>query len=156
MTLTQQARSVEAFEESLKRFETALEAPIVPGELEQWTNGIRETAQTLSEKLRRHLETVHEQECQEIVKEDPEMYRHVKQLKQAGQESMQRMDAFLEHARKLGRRAPRQEPEEVPIQQELSRLSNEGLALVIHIRKQEIARRTWLQEAFNRVRGDMD
>lgn len=156
MTLTQHAQATEAFEEALKRFEIALEAPIVPGEIEQWVHGVRETAQACSELLRPHIDTVHEQECQEIVKEDSEMFRHVKQLKQAGQESLQRMEAFLAKVNKLARRAPQQEPAEIPAHKDLGHLSDEGLALVIHIRKHEVGRRTWLQEAFNRLRGDVD
>lgn len=156
MTLAHEIHASQAFEDKLKRFETALEAPVVPGELEQWVTGVRDTAQEFADQLKQHLEDVHEKECQQIAKEDPEMMRHVKQLKQAGQESAQRMCAFLDHVAKLRRKAPRQEPAEVPLNGEIQRLSDDGLALVIHVRKQEVGRRTWLQEAFNRIRGDAD
>jgi hypothetical protein len=45
---------------------------------------------------------------------------------------------------------------EAGLKEELDRFVTESLALVVRIRKQELAVRTWVVEAFTRDRGDAD
>lgn len=141
------------FEESLKRLTICLQTPLVPGEMEAWVAAVREACDDAGALLRHRIEFVHPAEYAQIVKEDPELFRQVDQMKEGDRQSLEQLEAFAGRLGQLGQAAPRCEPDEQRLDKTLSTLIDNGLALVMHAQKQEVARRTWLVEAFNRERG---
>lgn len=147
------ARACVNLEQKLKRLATSLQTPVVPGELESWVGTVRDAANLAAEALQHQIASVHPSEFAQIVKEDPELFRQVEQMKDADRDSSARMNSFRARIGQLAKEAPRGEPNELKLKEQLAEVIDQGLALVLHVQKQEIARRTWLQEAFNRERG---
>lgn len=145
--------SVGMLDESLRRLATCLQTPVVAGELEPWLAAVSEATVAGGTELRRQVATEHPAEYAQIVKEDPELFRHVEQMKDGDRMSLELFDAFARRIEQMNNAAPRFEPDELRLEDRTRAVIDEGLALVMHIQKQEVARRTWLQEAFNRERG---
>lgn len=142
-----------SFEVALKRLATSLQTPVIPGELENWSVAVRNAAGAANGELQQQIATVHASEYAQIVKEDPELFRQVEQLKEGDRASLERSDSFRIKLDALMKIASHSEPNELRAQEQVKNVVDEGLALVMHVEKQEVARRTWLQEAFNRERG---
>lgn len=141
------------FQQSLKQLAVSLETPVVPGELEIWIAELRKSAQSFGTFLHLEVATGHNGRTAEIAKVDPEMHRDVEQLNKTDREILEQFAAFSSHIDHLAKRVPRVGPNEAAVTDELKTLVDEGLAFIIHMKKQEIAIRTSVQEAFNRDRG---
>jgi hypothetical protein len=135
---------------------TCLETPQVPGELEHWMATVRQAADGAGQLLRRRLATVHKTDYAEIAAADPGLLHRVEQMKTEDARSLELLDALGKRIEVLDDKVRRVEPNELAIADELQGLVDQGLAFVIQVQKQEVARRTWLQEAFNRDRGVVD
>src|SRR5947209_3460746 len=151
-TTTKSSRLLEA----LARLEMCLETPMVPGELEVWTDQLAKAATEAGEQLTTAIQKDHAEKLAQISHEDRGLSRRVSQLKEDDQESLRRWDAFRSQLQVLTRKAGHFEPDELPIEDALKRFIAQGLAFVIHVRKQEIALDTWLGEALDRDRGVVD
>jgi hypothetical protein len=141
---------------ALARLELCLETPLVPGELEVWTSQLEKATAEVSEQLHAALGKDHPQRLAQISQDDPGLSRCVVQLKEGDHESLRRLNAFQAHLHTLVQKAGDFEPNELPIEDALKRFIAEGLALVIHVRKQEVALDTWMSEALDRDRGVVD
>lgn len=147
------AATASKLESALKRLTTALHTPVVAGELEPWLVAVREAARAVDESLRHEIEAVHPGEYALIAAEDPELFRQVEQMKSGDRHTLEQLDEFAGRIKELLRAAPHCEPDEARLQESLKTFMDAGLGLVMHAQKQEVARRTWLLEAFNRERG---
>jgi hypothetical protein len=150
---TDHAQELEA---ALAALATSLQKPVVSGDLVEWMGGVRAAALAVYEPLHQQVETVRPADCAAIMAEDPEQARNVQQLKDGDRESMDRFKELFARIDQLSQKAPRREPDEGSLAGELQRLVDDGLAFVLHAQKQEVAARTWFQEAFNRDRGTVD
>jgi hypothetical protein len=142
--------------ESLDAFETSLATPIVSGELDVWADQVRTAWAEAEPLIKRQLTHWHPKQCQEIIEQDPGLATEVEKL---GAE-----DAALEAERaclgrlvaEVSRVAPIVEPDERKVTDGQTRLVDKGIAFVARLKKQQVAVRTWFQEAFNRDRGTVD
>lgn len=142
--------------EALAQLEGALEVPLVPGELASWVPPVQQGLTAVGTYLRRQIERVHKEEMKTIQQEDLGLARRVEQMAEEDQQIIQQFEQLSRLAQKLGAAAVAIEPDEAAIEPEQSRLVDEGLEFVIRVRKQEAAIATWLVEAFDRDRGDVD
>lgn len=146
----------EAFRSVLERLEIAAGTPLVPGEMESWLQELdvafAETRSAFAEQRRQS----HAPQLGSIKREDPEMFRHVEQLQQEDAAIAESIEALQARAGVLKPMVHRIEPDEKRAELALTELGEQGVQLVARIRKQEVALRTWLQEAFTRDRGVVD
>ncbi|MCO6438316.1 MAG: hypothetical protein J5J06_14570 [Phycisphaerae bacterium] len=144
------------FTEALMKLETALEKPVIPGEMESWARDVRNEAASFDHLLRERVAGAHAELYASITDEDQGLFRRVEQLRQEDFDIRNAYDAFLSEASTLCENASRAEPQEAPAESRIAQISDNGLALVIRIRKQELALRTWLVESAFRDRGVQD
>jgi hypothetical protein len=142
--------------DALGSMEDSLLSSVVPGELVGWMAALSESAEFVGALLWRHYETVHDAQYSQIVKEDSELLPRVERMKRGDAESLERLEGLLDRIDTLKRGAPQCEPDETALITSLNILIDQGLAWLIHAKRQERARETWLVEAFNRDRGILD
>ncbi|MBW3541217.1 MAG: hypothetical protein KY476_13190 [Planctomycetes bacterium] len=146
----------EPLQAELQQLETCLETPFVPGELEGWIGAVLEAWERLEQPFRSRFGEDHPQQFEEIAEADPELLTQVKHLREGDARVMERFRELQQRIRRLSPSVSRAEPDEKLVDDDLERLVDDGLAFVIETRKQEVATRTWLSEAFDRVRGAVD
>ena len=83
----------------------------------------------------------------------PIRLQHVAQLQAEDVEILKSYDEFEARVRRLQERAGVAGAREDKFDEEIRSIVDEGLALVIRVRKQERALSTWLAEAFHRDTG---
>ena len=141
--------------EALAELEAALETPIVPGELAAWVDMVRKQSALATPLLKRHIESVHNAQFDEISDEETDLLHCVTQLRAADKDLLNDFASFDLIVFDLPKKVLRAEPDEAPFMELAHGLSDQGLALVIRARKQELAITTWLVEAFNRDSGEV-
>lgn len=141
---------------ALETFETCLLSPVVAGELVSWAQAAQQAMQELLTHERLQLAAVHQQEFAEIARQDPDLSTRVEQLQDEdgliGQELLETQQQLND----LVAAAEAAEPDELRVETLRARVEERGLSIVLRIRRQEAAARTWLVESFQRDRGDVD
>jgi uncharacterized protein (DUF3084 family) len=150
------ANSSAELNETLARLETALLTPVVSGELESWARTIQESAEQLSRRLPEYLKSVLHPQYAEIAKSDPELLTRVEQLIAEDQNLVLEHSAFQKRAAEFASRASQIKKDEAQVTSERTKLEQDGIALVLHIKRQRAAADTWLEEANYRDRGPVD
>jgi hypothetical protein len=149
-------QSAAEINESLGRLETALLSPVASGELESWARAVQEAAAKLSEQLPTYLKSVMHPQYAEIAKSDPELLSRVEQLIAEDQNVLLEQDAFRSRASDFAQKAAQIKKDEAQVAAERTKLEQEGIALVLRIKRQRAAADTWLAEANYRDRGPVD
>lgn len=144
------------YRDVLDEFERVLLTPLVSGELPSWTENAWRALQALSPVLRARIEADHPRELQQIFQEDPELATEVEKMKHADHEIVAVLDRLGQALERLCRVVPEVEPNEAPAADVLMRISEQGIALVIEVRRQEEALKLWHNEALLRDRGAAD
>lgn len=147
--------TIQDMDTALQQLARALQTPLVPGDLEKWLADVERLLGRVGELLPRHLEEIRD-DYATIDAADQELLRRVEQMKEGDVRTRQWLAALQARLDPLARRVRLHEPDEIPVEQALQEFANEGLSFVLHVQKQEVARTTWLQEAFNRVHGPKD
>lgn len=142
--------------EALTQAETALLTPLVSGELESWSSTLQEATQLLSERLPGYLKFVLHSEYAEIAKTDPELLPRVEQLIAEDQSLLLEQDSFRTAVNEFVKRAGNIKKDEAQVAAERVKLEQQGLALILRIKRQRAAADTWLAEANYRDRGPVD
>jgi hypothetical protein len=142
--------------DALAKLETALLTPVVSGELESWARAVQEATETLAQRLPSYLKSVLHPEYAEIARSDPELLSRVEQLIAEDQNVVLEQDAFRSRVNEFARRAAQIKKDEAQVTGERTKLEQEGLALVLRIKRQRTAADTWLAEAHYRDRGPVD
>jgi benzoyl-CoA reductase/2-hydroxyglutaryl-CoA dehydratase subunit BcrC/BadD/HgdB len=140
----------------LFHLELCLETPVVPGELPSWSAATRQAAEALAEALQNEIHENHPDDFAEISNQDPDLLRQVEQLRAEDTKLLQQYEEFAGKISRFRERAERAEPHESKLDEQLSEIVEEGLALVIRIRTQQQAISTWLMESFQRDTGVAD
>jgi hypothetical protein len=140
----------------LREFETCLETPFVPGELERWMDAVHSSWTRLSPALRDRFEREQPEMFEQIADDDPEMHDRVRELRLHNATVLELRSDLEARIPRLSERAQRVEPDEKRLDDELNGLVEDGLRFVIEARKQEVALRTWMLEAYERERGPVD
>ncbi|HEX4070050.1 MAG TPA: hypothetical protein VHX68_02740 [Planctomycetaceae bacterium] len=146
----------EPLRDELERLETALDTPPVPGELTNWATMLRKSVDGASTAILAQIETVHPDQIREIEGQDADLLSRTQQLRevdQANRDWCKRLTkAFADFERKTARAGA----DEKQVIEEQQALLEDGLRFVTHVRKQETAIRSWMQEAFERDTGLAD
>lgn len=147
---------LQELQDALDRFETSVEMPFVPGEMERWTAAVETAWVELIPRLNWLLTERHPQQYQEIGAEDPELLGRIDQLRDED-------DSIQLAAVEFGRRIPKTrsaieavEPDEAKLKPAVETIVRDASQFVFRIRKQQRAVQTWLLEAYTRDRGDVD
>ncbi|MEX0704275.1 MAG: hypothetical protein WD069_19400 [Planctomycetales bacterium] len=135
---------------ALQKLEMELEFPFVPGELETWTNSVRETLKQAAIHIRARFENDHSGEFAQIEAEDLELESRVADLRQRDRAILDRLAELERRVETFLLKATHVEPDEARAASEREELVQEGLDLVISVRRQEVTARTWLSEALER------
>ena len=150
------AHAANELNESLTKLETALLAPVVSGELESWAQTAQEATSGLSQRLPSYLHTVLHPQYAEIAKSDSELLTRVQQLIAEDQNLVLEQDKLEKRVNDFVRRASQIKKDEAQTAAERGKLEQEGIALVLRIKRQRAAADTWLAEANYRDRGPVD
>ena len=142
--------------EELERLEAALDTPSVPGEMSSWASMVRKSFDAAARAILNHIDSVHPGQLGEIDGQDAELMaqtEHLREEDQCHQDWCRRLSAaFAEFDGK----AVRAGADEKQVTEQQQALLEEGLRFVTHVRKQEAAIRSWLQEAYQRDTGAGD
>jgi hypothetical protein len=141
------------FRDALQSLETCLETPRVSGELERWFVDVQRNVELISKLLAKQLDRQHPPRLRQIAVEDPELNAQVARLKSGDDESREQFVRLREWTDRLAKKAPKVEPDEERIEEDVVEFIAFGLAFIIHARKQEIALETWLHESLYRDTG---
>lgn len=145
--------SKDLVQRKLADLEESLILPVVAGELPTWTARVAKAAQDVHVLLTAHLARAHREDFAEIAEQDLELATQIDNMK--GEDAAIRVEfsRFLELANNVAQAAAEVEPDELTLEKAQEHLVEKGLNLVLRIRKQEAAVRTWYVEAFTRDRG---
>lgn len=153
---TDPAQSAAELNEALTKLETALLTPAVSGELESWARTVQEATTVLSERLPTYLKSVLHPEYAEIAKVDPELLSRVEQLIAEDHNLVLEQDAFRTRINDFVKRAAQIKKDEAQGTSERNKIEQEGLNLILGIKRQRAVADTWLAEANYRDRGPVD
>jgi regulator of replication initiation timing len=142
--------------ESLAALETALLTPVVSGELESWVRTAEGATNKLSQKLPTFLKMVLHPQYAEIAKSDAELLTRVQQLIEEDQNLILEQEAFRNRMSDFAKRASQIKKDEAQVANERTKLEQDGIALILRIKRQRAAADTWLTEAAYRDRGPVD
>jgi len=147
------AKKREPLREELERLETALGTPAVPGELANWATMIRKSFDGACGAIVSQIQSVHPEQIEEIEGQDPELLARTKQLREDDQSNQEWCHRLSQAFADFETKAKRAGADEKQVMEQQQSLLEEGLKFVTHVRKQETAIRSWLQEAFQRDTG---
>jgi hypothetical protein len=142
--------------DAMTRLETALLSPVVSGELESWASTAREATGALAQRLPEFLQSVLHPDYAEIARSDPELLTKVEKLITEDQNVALELDSFSKHMNEFVGRAAHVKKDEAQATADRTRLEQEGLSLILRIKRQRAAADTWLAEANYRDRGPVD
>lgn len=141
---------------TLEAWETALDTPVVSGELQAWMEQVQSAWQDVASKVEQHAGELHPRQLKQIADQDPELIPQVEKLKAEDEEIQKDRESLERRLSTLAEHAPDFEPNEEKIKQHVEALAKHGISFVNRVRKQEVALDTWFMEAFQRDRGVAD
>jgi hypothetical protein len=143
----------EPLTDPLRRLETALDTPPVPGELRAWATTLRQTFDETTREILRQIDTVHPAQFQEIDDQNPELLARVEHLRDEDRKNQDYCRSLAAQFAELEANAIRAGADEKQVIDQQQKLVDEGLRFVMNVRRQETAIRTWTEEAFDRDTG---
>jgi hypothetical protein len=138
---------------SLTALEAALLTPVVAGELENWVAAVQRAAHEMAPVLYRQLDSVHCEQFSVIARDGDHLLKRVEDLREEDTRIRENVEPFLSRIGSLDGRAERVGSDEARVRDHLQELIDQGVALIVQIRKQETSLQTWLSEALNRDTG---
>jgi hypothetical protein len=159
MTSTQATDAASAAAElndALTKLETALLAPTVSGELESWARTVQEGARAVAQRLPSYLHSVLHPKYAEIAKSDNELLSFVQKMIDEDKNLVLEQDRFAQRVEAFVKQATQAKKDEAQASSERSKLEQEGIDLILRIKRQRAAADTWLAEAAYRDRGSVD
>ncbi len=141
---------------SLQMFETCLETPLIPGELASWSEQLHAACNQAKEHWIQASQVDHPTQFKQIQGEDPEMGTRVQNMQEEDMAIACQFDAVCQDVANFLQRAPLMQEDEGRFKPAMADLVEAGLKLVIRVRTQEQALKTWFLEAFDRDRGAGD
>jgi len=137
----------------LGEVEACLETVVVPGDLPSWVDALSQACEVEGVALRNEITTNHANHLVQLLAADMDQAQHAAQLQVEDAEILRLYDVFEGRVRRLGDRADLAGTREDKFNEGIRSIVDEGLGLVIRVRKQERALSTWLSEAFQRDTG---
>jgi seryl-tRNA synthetase len=151
--MTNELHIKEPLTDPLRRLETALDTPPVPGELRTWAGTLRKTFDETSQDILRQIDTVHRDQFQEIESQNSELLARVEHLREEDHKNREWCRSLAVQFAELESNAVRAGADEKQVMEQQQKLLDEGLRFVMNVRRQETAIRTWTEEAFDRDTG---
>lgn len=135
--------------DTLLALEQALLSPLVGGEIEPWTNNVQQQAATLSVDITTFSRTVLHVQYAEIARNAPELSKQLAKLTEADSLILEETSRFLEQLHKFADVIDEADPQkrETKLEPHRQRVVDDGLALIMSVRKQQAAANTWFNEA---------
>ena len=152
----QPAETDSALVDALTRLETALLSPPVAGELSIWTQACRDGLDTVARQLPAYFQDFLKPQYMEIARSDPEQLPRVQRMIADDQGLVDDLEKFSRRLAEFAAGAAQVKKHESKVADERTDLEQEGIALIIRVRKQRAAADTWLTEALYRDRGPVD
>jgi len=149
-------QAAQQLNEALSRLETALLSPVVSGEVESWARSVQEATSELSRRLPSYVQSVLHPQFAEIAKNDAELMTRVQQLIAEDQNVILDQNSFEKRVADFVQRSSQIKKDEAQTATERTKLEQEGIALVLTIKRQRAAADTWMAEANYRDRGPVD
>jgi len=150
------AQQAAELNEALANLETALLTPVVSGELASWAHAAQEAMDALSQRLPSYLKSVLHPQFAEIAKSDPELLTKIEQLIAEDQNVVLELDALRSRLNEFVKRVAEIQKDEARLASERAKVEQDGIALIVRIKRQRVAADTWLTEATYRDRGPVD
>ena len=150
------AQSAADLNTALTTLETALLTPVISGELESWAVTAQQAVIELDRRLPPYLRSVLHPQYAEIARSDAELLPRVEQLIAEDQNLLLEQSAFCDRINAFAQRAAQVKRDEAQAAAERAQLEQEGIGLIVRIKKQRAAADTWLAEANYRDRGPVD
>lgn len=141
---------------ALDRFELSLETPLLPGELGTWLADVEQGIVRVRRQLVAVAQGKHPPQYTAICDGAPALVNRVEQLQKEDAALVATCETLHACVLRLLRRAPQLEPDEGLFNSRVQYVRKHGLDLVIRVRTQEAALRTWLVEALDRDDGTVD
>ena len=151
--MTAETKVKEPLQEELERLEMALDTPPVPGEMTSWASMIRKNFDAASKAILSEIDSGHREKLREIEGQDAELLARTQQLRDDDKGHKEWCRQLGETIAAFEANAARAGADEKQVLEQQQALVEEGLRFVTHVRKQERALRSWLQEAFERDTG---
>ena len=142
--------------DTLAKLETALLTPVVSGELESWARTAEGATNSLGRCLPEYLKSVLHRQYAEIARTDPELLSRVQQLIEQDRLVMIELDALRLRVAEMVKQAKEVSKDEVRLAAERSKVEQDGIALILKVKRQRAAADTWLAEAAYRDHGLVD
>lgn len=145
-----------SLQDSMLRLEAALLAPVVSGELKQWTEAVAESLQAFGPKWADFVNTILHQQYVHIAKTDANLLSRVDQMIQEDRQLLADFGHFETSVNDLAARARQAEKNEGKVADDRLQVEKDGMDLILRIKKQQAAATTWLNEANYRDLGTGD
>jgi len=141
---------------ALTQFEKAVLSPVVPGELPEWTAEAFYSTEELQTALAENAKSVHDEVYETIAAADPEMLPKGAQLQAEDGAINKSTHEVLEIAKTMRTLAGSVDSDEEKARKPLDGFLTAAAALLIRVKKQELAIEVWLRESQTRDRGVKD
>lgn len=146
-------KKLDPIAESLQRLEEHLELPYVSGDLHAWSETLRQLLCEADKNVKDEITTEHGRAYDAIVKNHSNLRQEVEKLRTQDPEILAALDSFGQQAERFTSAIDETVLAGQQFQQKREQLINDGLALVLRIRRQRAAIDTWLGEALQRDNG---
>jgi len=146
-------KKLDPIAESLQRLEEHLELPYVSGDLNAWSETLSQLLCEADKHIKGEIATEHGRAYEAIVKNHSNLRQEVEKLRAQDPEILAALDSFGQQAERFTSAIDETVLAGQQFQQKREQLINDGLALVLRIRRQRAAIDTWLGEALQRDNG---
>jgi len=146
-------KKLDSLAESLLRLEEHLELPYISGELQDWSDKLGEFLSDASDRLRREIASEHGRSYETIIKNQSNLRQQVDKLRTEDPQIVTALESFRQLADRFASSIDETILAGQQFQAKREQLINEGLGLVLRIRRHRAAIDTWLSEALQRDNG---
>jgi hypothetical protein len=139
--------------EALQRLEDHLELPYVSGDLQAWSESLRELLSEADEHVRDDVASEHGRAYETITKNHSNLRQQVEKLRSADPEILAALESVGQQVERFTSAIDETVLAGQQFQEKREQLVNDGLALVLRVRRHRAAIDTWLGEALQRDNG---
>jgi hypothetical protein len=143
----------DAAAETVQHVEDHLELPYISGDLRAWAESLEELLCRAADATRHLIENEHPQLFKSIVKNHSNLRGEVEKLEQEGSRLPAAFDDLIQQTQRFAGGIDETALAGQQFQPMRERLVNEGLSLVLRVRRHRAAIDTWLSEAMQRDNG---
>lgn len=155
VSLEQEKQQQGQFQAALDAAAEQFAAPTEPERPVLWVTRCESALDELMSRLHEELE-VHQAEYAQIEENDLGLEPKLNEMRGEDGVIVEEGNQLVQRVAALRQRMSNGDTDEAAWEVELTQLSEQGLAWISRVRRQELAVRTWLVEAFTRDRGEGD